>query len=432
MVVSSDDTYESLRAQISNLSAQVEHGKSLLEQKDMIQQHLMHGVRVLQELATKANGSHGDHCPDGSWLSSTASNPEYHICVRFHPHVIDRFVTAHGHWGQCARLREIIVAIFTLRRQYKNDLNDLIETERTEKTLLIVDVGANIGVCSMLFASMGYAAPVESRNAPHIVTHGVMPTVQALKTAHVLSIEPDPDHSAMLRSSITASANQQFNVSSRFTVVDTALGDRESGYAVLKRFTMNSGANTIQPEDDSALNHLDSLHVMGDDVRVEMTTLDRVLHSFASNQGHIDQYEAFLKIDVEGYESKVLRGARESLQSGRILGIIMEFGVRMLRSHGDDPLDLLHYLISDCHFLLFCVDELGCEEQTLIFSRNSFSHEISHGVRPIDVHVLADFVDSLDSTVDLLLLHSSWISVDQAQHALSFLPMYVRKIYGSK
>jgi len=47
-----------------------------------------------------------------------------------------------------------------------------------------------------------------------------------------------------------------------------------------------------------------------------------------------------LKIDVDGFESKIISGSRDSLRSGRIKNLIIEFNDFWLKKAGDSELDL--------------------------------------------------------------------------------------------
>merc|ERR1711871_1432578 len=82
---------------------------------------------------------------------------------------------------------------------------------------------------------------------------------------------------------------------------------------------------------------------------VGMVTLDRVFAEYLAPSGrapgiHID----VLKVDVEGYELGVLRGAERILSEGRVRYIMMEFHPGMLGTTGTDPEGLLSFLQHYC------------------------------------------------------------------------------------
>jgi hypothetical protein len=75
-------------------------------------------------------------------------------------------------------------------------------------------------------------------------------------------------------------------------------------------------------------------------VEVPITTLDA--HAEAEGLDRID----FLKVDVEGFELGVIRGARRLLGSKRIATVMLEIGDVTCGNAGVAPLDLLTELES--------------------------------------------------------------------------------------
>jgi len=73
-----------------------------------------------------------------------------------------------------------------------------------------------------------------------------------------------------------------------------------------------------------------------DEVRVKTRTLDTIAEGMEV---------AFLKIDVDGYEGKVLRGGRQMLERCKPV-VFMEFYPRLLKKVGEEPSDLLGLLTS--------------------------------------------------------------------------------------
>lgn len=145
----------------------------------------------------------------------------------------------------------------------------------------VVDAGANIGYMSVL---AGIAAGPAGR---------------------VLSFEPHPDLFAILQRNIAAAG--QGGRSAKFEPFQAALGDRP-GTAQLHLppgFESNDGIARI--EDNAAPG--------GHSVSVRVTTLDEVLGT-----SQVD----VLKIDVEGYESRVLQGAAAALSGRRIRHVVFE------------------------------------------------------------------------------------------------------------
>lgn len=83
--------------------------------------------------------------------------------------------------------------------------------------------------------------------------------------------------------------------------------------------------------------------------RVAMTTLDRIFMEYLAPSGLAPgAYIDVLKVDVEGYELGVLRGAEQLLSEGRVRIIMMEFHPGMLGTSGTDPQGLLEFLQHYC------------------------------------------------------------------------------------
>ena len=134
---------------------------------------------------------------------------------------------------------------------------------------LFVDVGANVGSYTVLASAVCGSA--------------------------VVAIEPDQEAARSLMRNI--SINRQ---ESRVQVVKAAVG------ASVGRTRFTSGRDTtnrVAKADDA------------DTTVVELTTLDDIL---------ADVSPSFLKIDVEGYENEVLKGAAHTLQKNTLFAVIVE------------------------------------------------------------------------------------------------------------
>jgi FkbM family methyltransferase len=121
------------------------------------------------------------------------------------------------------------------------------------KQSVVLDIGANIGVMAMIFAS---------------------------RAGHVHAFEPAPRALALLRE----------NVPPNCTIHPIAIGERD-------------GITHI-----AELEALDESHVAETGLAVQVRTVDS-----------LDLNPDFIKIDVEGYEPQVLRGAAETLKRGPML-----------------------------------------------------------------------------------------------------------------
>ena len=172
--------------------------------------------------------------------------------------------------------------------------------------MTVVDVGANHGMFSLEAAYL-------------IGCEGV-----------VHAFEPTPRTRELLRSNLAA------NDLNTVEVFSSALGETP-GTASLRVHNELSGLNTLAAIDVT----WNREKLRADEIiEVPVTTLSA--HAEAQRLGHID----FLKIDVEGFELSVIRGARELLRAKRIDLILLEIGDGTCATAGVEPIDLLHELES--------------------------------------------------------------------------------------
>lgn len=170
------------------------------------------------------------------------------------------------------------------RRLYKYGVHEapvldwLQERPAPARGDLALDVGANLGWYSVLLDRLG---------AGRLAVH---------------AFEPDPDNRALLEH------NLELNHCEGVTVRPEALAD-EGGVATLHRYrAINRGKHSLLPIDGTV-----------DTVEVRRTTLDRYL----VDAGVGDRDIWLLKIDVEGLEPAVLRGATGCL--ARVQAMVMEY-----------------------------------------------------------------------------------------------------------
>lgn len=140
----------------------------------------------------------------------------------------------------------------------------------------------------------------------------------------IFQFEPAPQNLAVLRQK--ASAN--------VTLIEAAVSD-EIGTATLHTTKTASDIGSLEPRRESIFqkHHYDA-------VEVQVTTIDEVLEEYA-----ID-FADFVKMDIEGHELAALRGARRSIEAGKIRALSFEFGSGNInsRTYFHDFWDLLHPL----------------------------------------------------------------------------------------
>lgn len=156
----------------------------------------------------------------------------------------------------------------------------------------VVDIGANIGLCSLICA--GLVGP----------------------QGNIYAFEPVP----VLYDSMVQ--NIRCNKLSNIFPYNTALG-KQADQMILCRSVLNSGDNRLTTAGGLAL--LEDCHV-----RVEK--LDSILTGV-----RID----FIKMDVQGWEVDVVKGMHQILVKNPGIVVYFEFWPRGLRLSGHNPLELL-------------------------------------------------------------------------------------------
>jgi len=190
----------------------------------------------------------------------------------------------------------------------KND--EKIDTARQSKGLL-VDVGANIGSCAIWAAARGY---------------------------DVIAFEPKPIHIAMIK----ATASLRPEVGHRITLHEIGLSDAPTTDAVLVSEDANSGNSWIfNPSEQAAT----SVHGIGGGIGTTVTSDAGV--SLGRLDDYCDQRINVLKVDTQGFEGHVFRGAIKLMRKGAIKRIRFEFWPFALRKHGSDPKELLDMLVNE-------------------------------------------------------------------------------------
>lgn len=177
---------------------------------------------------------------------------------------------------------------------YDND-----EAQSYEKLLrqikpgfLCIDVGANIGFVSMRMALRE-------------------------KDVSVIGFEPDPINYQR------AKENLSFNSFEKIKIHNLGLGESKGEAMMEVRVSNNLGGNRIGKPG-----------VIGE--KVEITTIDLF---FANESAPID----LIKIDVEGYELKVLKGAKSILSRCHPI-LFVEINESNLGYQGDTATELISYL----------------------------------------------------------------------------------------
>ena len=197
--------------------------------------------------------------------------------------------TAHGRlW---LNLRDQVMAKRILKWGVWERLETALFKAAVEPDSIVVDVGANVGYYTIIAADL------------------------ARRGGRVFAFEPSPNHLSLLERS--CSENGFDNV----TTFRAALSDKtEDGTLYLSEG--NLGDHRLFPAEEERAA-----------IQVSCVPLDRVI-----------DVVGVLKIDVQGAEGKVLRGAAKVIENSSPLTLFMEFWPEGLERAGEDPEEIAQFL----------------------------------------------------------------------------------------
>jgi FkbM family methyltransferase len=218
----------------------------------------------------------------------------YPMCVHERGDLVSDVIVAGGYWADCDTLLEIA------------SRTPLVPAD---PRVIAIDIGANIGSCSLWLAAHGY---------------------------RVIAFEPGSANLKRFRATLDMIPA---DMARRITLHDAGVWDAEFN-AQLYVEAGNRG-NSIVASDRNQLDRLSErgsrAHYEPEGVR--LVTLD---HAAPTNNVTV----AVMKMDCQGCELHALRGAHQLLHKHAIRAIRLEFAVRWLIKTGTStsPVDLLEYL----------------------------------------------------------------------------------------
>ena len=184
------------------------------------------------------------------------------------------------------------------------------ETETLKKIIkkndIVLDVGANIGYFTLLFAKL------------------------VGENGKVYAFEPEPTNFDLLKK------NFETNGYKNVILVRKALSDK-TGKTKLFLSNKNAGEHMMVGTKENRHS-----------IEIEMITGDDYFRDFS---GQIN----FIKMDIQGAEIDALRGMSSLLQKMNEIKIMIEFAPKWLKNFGNDPLELLS-LLNEYDFKLSEID----------------------------------------------------------------------------
>jgi FkbM family methyltransferase len=204
---------------------------------------------------------------------------------------------------------------------------------------VIVDVGANFGFHTLIAANA-------------VGTSG-----------RVYAFEPLPQAFKQLND------NLALNAIRHVITENVALGDHEAVENIY----------TFSDEPDTHASMHSSVGVVNEAFKCQVTTLDKYA---AENLG--EHRISLIKLDVEGYELSVLKGAKNILDNMRP-NIIVEFNPKTLQAAGASQEELMGYLIEHRYTLKLL--DVNSGKQTPLYNVNQLSHKHSTNVYAIPMEM---------------------------------------------
>lgn len=240
------------------------------------------------------------------------SNAEFGVCVRQQSNLVDDSLKAtQGYWHDCNAITSIL-----------HGFNGMVQPVQTASAT-ILDVGANIGACSLPLAARGHT---------------------------VVAFEPKRQHIDMIKASVAS--NTHF--SGRIYLHEAGLADRATDDAELASEQGNSGNSWVLMKETASQSHVrtNAASIGGDPshgVQVDDTVTLQRLDAFC------DVKVDAVKIDAQGFEAAILAGAGRVLRHGTLKRLMLEFWPYGLEGHGVSPASLLQLLV-DTGYALFAED----------------------------------------------------------------------------
>ena len=193
-----------------------------------------------------------------------------------------------------------------------NGIYEEFETDLVKKEIhkgdVVIDIGANIGCYTIMFAKL------------------------VGDSGKVIAFEPDPTNYELLKKNI------EINGFTNVILEQKALSDNP-GKMMLSLNNENTAGHHLDFKNENSINSIE----------VDVLSLDDY---FSYKNIEIN----FIKMDVEGAESNVIKGMSNILKTSKNLKMIVEYNPFAIKQLGLTPENYLELLIKN-EFLLYDVDE---------------------------------------------------------------------------
>ena len=182
---------------------------------------------------------------------------------------------------------------------------------------VVLDIGANIGYTALKLA-------------------------QKAKFGSVISFEPDPFNYSCCR------RNLELNPFLNVRALNVALGDKSGTVQMELRTPANRGGNRINQG-------------AGNGSQVEIGRLDDFMRGLTVNRVDL------MKIDVEGYELKVLKGAEQTIRTFKPI-LFIEIDDNNLNDQADSAIEVIAFLVKNGYKDIVRSDSGHAIDETYDFS----------------------------------------------------------------
>lgn len=176
------------------------------------------------------------------------------------------------------------------------DIEGVSEDDYIYKSILRADTFYEVDLLEYIESVKSFFPSVRGRNVAidigaNIGNHSIF--LSSFIADHLIAIEPNPDVLPKLRRNLSKNG-------CNYTLYECAVGESESKGSIVVPKSMNDniGATRVDPKDT--------------DGKIEVLTLDSVISSWKKNEKN-DISVSLIKIDVEGMEPQVLKGAKDTI-----------------------------------------------------------------------------------------------------------------------